>query len=321
MYLYICIVFILAVLLLNGYFLFAIRYNIIDKPNERSSHSKNTIRGGGIIFPIIAVINELYSGLPNPWFIAGLIIIALVSFIDDVISLKAILRIIIQLIVLVLMFTELGLIPAYLILIVPLGLGFINGYNFMDGINGITGLYSLIGLLTMYYINNNIVIFIDDALLLVIMISTIVFLFYNLRKKAKCFAGDVGSVSLAFMMFFLLLSLVIKTNDIIYLFFFSVYGIDITFTLIERVGLKQNVFEPHRMHLYQLLSNEYKIPHVYVSFTFAIIQLALNIGLIISIEYLSVIMSYIIMVVTNIILSIVYIKIKNYLKNNATILV
>jgi len=77
--------------------------------------------------------------------------------------------------------------------------GIINAYNFMDGINGITGGYSLSVLLPLIYLNttDN---FISQDYLYVVGMSLLVFCFFNFRKKAKCFAGDVGSISIAFIL-------------------------------------------------------------------------------------------------------------------------
>ena len=149
----------------------------------------------------------------------------------------------------------------------------------MDGINGITVLYSLSILATCFYLNTQID-FIQDSLLLYTVIALLVFGFYNVRKKAKSFAGDVGSVSMAFIIAFIVLSLILFTTNWQYVLLVSVYGIDSLLTIIQRLVKGDNIFQAHRSHLYQYLANEVKVPHVMVSIIYALIQLVLNIGLV-----------------------------------------
>ncbi|MBB5396041.1 UDP-GlcNAc--UDP-phosphate GlcNAc-1-phosphate transferase [Mucilaginibacter sp. AK015] len=258
------------------YFRIADHYNIIDHPNERSSHSIITIRGGGIIFLIAALVlmgwhfNEFYIPM------LGTLVIGVISFLDDIHTLSSRIRIIIQLIAVSLMFWYLNLyhlnavavIAAYIIVI-----GIINAYNFMDGINGITGLYSLVVLSGLQYINIRAVHFIDADMIWLPIIACLVFLFFNFRKRAKCFAGDVGSVTIAFWITLLLFKIMLFTGNWTYILFLSIYGVDTVLTIIYRLILKQNIFKAHRLHLYQLLANECKVPHLLVSTVYAFVQL------------------------------------------------
>ena len=159
-------------------------------------------------------------------------------------------------------------------------IGTINAVNFMDGINGITGGYSLVTLLTLCYINTNVVLFTDEKLLVIAVISVLVFNFFNFRIKAKCFAGDVGSVSIAFIMLFFLLQLIIKTNDLNYLLLLLIYGLDSTTTIVFRIIRKENITEAHRSHLYQFLVNEKKASHLTVAALYMVVQGIINIILI-----------------------------------------
>ncbi|QHS54262.1 UDP-GlcNAc--UDP-phosphate GlcNAc-1-phosphate transferase [Mucilaginibacter sp. 14171R-50] len=279
------------------YFRIADHYNIIDHPNERSSHSIITIRGGGIIFLIAALVlmgwhfNEFYIPM------LGTLVIGVISFLDDMHTLSSRIRIIIQLIAVSLMFWYLNLyhlnpvavIAAYIIVI-----GIINAYNFMDGINGITGLYSLVVLSGLQYINIRAVHFIDADMIWLPIIACLVFLFFNFRKRAKCFAGDVGSVTIAFWITLLLFKIMLFTGNWTYILFLSIYGVDTVLTIIYRLILKQNIFKAHRLHLYQLLANECKLPHLLVSTVYAFVQLIVILIVIQNSTYSSILLSLLI---------------------------
>ena len=269
------------VILLHLYFIIALKHKIIDKPNERSSHSNITIRGGGILFPIAILIWSFTTGIFN-LFTIGLILISVISFVDDCKPLSNKIRLSIHFISIFLLMYELGLMNfhiSYLFFGFLFIGGWINAYNFMDGINGITVLYSLSVLLACFYINSQIS-FVDKSLLEYTAISLVVFGFFNVRKKAKVFAGDVGSVSLAFIIAFIIISLVLETLNWQYILLVSVYGVETLITIIQRLLKKENIFKAHRSHLYQYLANEVKWPQLKVSFIFAIIQLLLNVFLI-----------------------------------------
>jgi UDP-N-acetylmuramyl pentapeptide phosphotransferase/UDP-N-acetylglucosamine-1-phosphate transferase len=154
-----------------------------------------------------------------------------------------------------------------------LAIGIINAYNFMDGINGITGLYSLVLLAGLQYVNMWQTHFINADMIWLPVIACVVFLYFNFRKKARCFAGDVGSVTIAFWILTLLLKLMVTTNNWVYILFLAVYGVDSILTILHRLILKQNIFKAHRLHFYQLLVNECKIPHLIVAIGYALIQL------------------------------------------------
>ncbi|RYE11956.1 MAG: UDP-GlcNAc--UDP-phosphate GlcNAc-1-phosphate transferase, partial [Rickettsiales bacterium] len=133
------------------YFKIAKHYCIIDKPNHRSSHTQITIRGGGVIFSIATIFYSIYTKFQYPYFISGLFLISLISFLDDIKELSSKIRILIHLVAVVLMFVQIDMftLPNYLILLgLIFVIGVINAINFMDGINGITGGYGLITLTT-----------------------------------------------------------------------------------------------------------------------------------------------------------------------------
>ena len=258
------------------YFRIANKLNIIDKPNERSSHSRITLRGGGIVFWISVLIYFVMSGFANPWFFAGLTLISAISFADDITPQSPKLRLVVQFVALMLMCVQWQLFDYswfFVVLALIVGVGVMNAFNFMDGINGITGGYSMAVVGSFWYINNFEQAFVDNDLIYLVLMSLLVFNFFNFRKKAKCFAGDVGAISIAFIIVFLLGLLIVKTGDFSYIALLLVYGVDSVLTIMHRIILKENITQPHRKHLYQLLANELKFPHLLVSSVYAVLQL------------------------------------------------
>ena len=281
-------------ILMLVYFKIADNYNIIDKPNHRSTHTEITLRGGGIIFPTAFLFflgyEVFFKGYrfsldhslePNFWiFGAGLLIICTVSFIDDLMDLSSRIRLIVHFVSVTLLlyfinvFTILPIwaIPLLYILII----GILNAYNFMDGINGMSGIYSFVILGTFLYINEYVVAFVEPDFIIYPLLASIVFLFFNFRKKAKCFLGDIGSLGVAFWVMALIGLLMIKTGQYKWILFLMVYGVETILTILERIRLKENIFEAHRRHLYQLFANDMKVSHLYISMGYAGIQLLIN---------------------------------------------
>lgn len=263
------------------YFRIADKCNIIDKPNERSSHTRITLRGGGIIFYFGVLAYFLTSHFEYPWFMLALTLITFISFVDDIRSTSQILRLVFHFSAMALMFYQWGLFSLpwwtfFVALIVCTGI--INAYNFMDGINGITGGYSLVVLVALAYINEAVVSFVEQDFILTVLCSVFVFNFFNFRKRAKCFAGDVGSVCIAFVLLFFIGKLVIRTEDFSWIILLAVYGVDSVLTIIHRLMLHENIGLPHRKHLYQIMANELKIPHVVVSSVYMLVQALVIVG-------------------------------------------
>lgn len=268
------------------YFRVADHYNIIDRPSERGSSTRITRRGGGIIVPIGALIFFGVSGFSFPWFMAGLMIVSVLSFVDDVHSLTPKFRLPLQFVGMLLLLLQLafmadGASRGDYILLLFLGLivctGAMNIYNFMDGINGITGGYSLVALIaTLIALQQNpgdLYVPMRDLVVITIL-ADLVFCFCNFRRRALCFAGDVGAVSIAFIILFAIGYLIITTNNVAWLAFLVVYGVDGCFTILHRLMLHENISLPHRKHLYQLMANELHIPHVTVSLIYMAVQAA-----------------------------------------------
>lgn len=271
------------------YFKIADKCNIIDKPNERSSHSTIVLRGGGAIFPISMLVwailqvvlgngNIVMDYLP---FLIGLMLIAGVSFYDDIHSLPDSVRLVAQFIAMGLMFWNLDIMHMNMWWVVLLSLivfvGATNIINFMDGINGITAGYTFAVFLPLLLMNHSLG-FMDESMLVIIILGIAVFSFFNFRPrgKAKCFAGDVGSVGIAFIMLFAIGKLILTTNDITWLVFLLVYGIDGCCTIIHRIMLHEKLGVAHRKHAYQLMANELGMNHVMVSLIYMGIQLIIS---------------------------------------------
>lgn len=298
---------IIAVILLSAeliYFRIADKCNIIDKPNERSSHSTIVLRGGGVIFAISMIVWLILQMVNGEWvtvqgylpFICGLGLICGVSFWDDVKSLPDSVRLVAQLVATMLMFWSIGLFTATdswlwtaVIVVVALffSVGATNIINFMDGINGITAAYGLAMLVPMLMLDvrgqmEDVTGFIEPSYLIVAIIGVLVFSIFNFRQKgkAKCFAGDVGSIGIAFIILFALGRLMVATKDVTYIVFFLIYGVDGTLTICHRIMLHENLGEAHRKHAFQLMANELKMSHITVSIIYMVLQLAVSLGFI-----------------------------------------
>ena len=284
--LYILILFVL----INLYFRLATRFNIVDKPCERSSHTRPVLRGGGIIFPLGILLWFLCTGFQHPWFFAGLMLISIISFIEDLSHLTLWIRLLAQIAAIVLLSVPLELSPFpwwVWMLALFITTGIINAFNFMDGINGITASYSLSVLIGLWIVNNYQVHFMGNDLLYAAALAVALFGFYNFRTHARCFAGDVGSVSISFILVFITGRLVLTSGNPFYLMFLCIYGVDPFLTIVYRLIRRENIFEAHRSHLYQMLANESGISHLKVSSGYAIVQLIINFIIIALINHLS----------------------------------
>lgn len=262
------------------YFKLAEKYQIVDKPNERSSHFNPTVRGGGIVFVASILLYIVQHGFDQPYFLIGFFGIAAISFRDDIREISKRWRLGVQLVAALLLIFEItqGQLEwwewgVFLVLV----MSSINFYNFMDGVNGITAFYSLIFFGTMLYLRQVGILMAPEELIVLPIIAVLVFSFFNAKKRARCFAGDVGSISLAFIVVYLVGLLCWQQQDFIYIWLLGVYGVDAILTIVQRIILGQNIFQGHRLHLYQLMANEGAIPHVRVSIIYAVIQAVLNV--------------------------------------------
>ena len=278
------IIFALLLALELLYFRIVDRFNIIDKPNERSSHSSIVLRGGGIIFLLGLWIWSAFFGFQYPWALAGVTLIAAVSFVDDVHSLPDSVRLVAQFVAMGLVLWQVCLVDGLSVMgdcgLIVKGLVFVAAlivfvgaadiYNFMDGINGITAGYSLSVLVPLMVVNRLRVEpamtggdpamtgeFVSESLIVVTILAVLVFSFFNFRGKgkAKCFAGDVT-----------------------WLVLLLVYGVDGCLTICHRFMLHEHIGEAHRKHMYQLMSNELGMSHPVVALIYMGVQLAVSLG-------------------------------------------
>ena len=275
------------------YFCVADHFNIIDRPNQRSSHSSIVLRGGGIIFLLSVWICSAFFGFHYPLFLAAVTLAAGVSFVDDIRSLPDSVRLVAQFAAMGLMIWQIFAVGsdafafgdsvwakvAFVLASLIVCVGATNIYNFMDGINGITAGYSFAVLAPLALMNRQLG-FVEPSFLVVMLIATLVFSLFNFRPKgkAKCFAGDVGSVGMAFIVLFAVGLLIARTGDVTWLIFLLVYGVDGCLTIVHRILLHENLGQAHRKHAYQIMANELKIGHVKVSLLYMALQLSVSFG-------------------------------------------
>lgn len=257
------------------YFKIADHFNIIDKPNSRSSHTAITLRGGGIIFPVASILAFLL-GYASWELTLAVTLVALVSFIDDIKPLSQLPRFATHVVAVGLVFYDLDLFTEsvwLLPIVFVMLIGWVNAFNFMDGINGITVLYALTAIVSFSFLSVN-----ESSLpmLITMGLCCLAFGIFNVRKKAKTFAGDVGSISMALFLGYFMIKTIMETGQLSYLLLFSVYGIDAVITIVKRLMKKENIFQPHRSHLYQYLANEMGYSHVAVALLYTVVQLSIN---------------------------------------------
>ena len=273
------IVFLALLLAALVYYRLANKLNIVDKPNDRSSHSNVTVRGGGILIPIAALLWWLVFDFQHTWMVLGILVISGISMLDDIYTISSKIRFGIQFLAISMAFYDLDVFTqihwAGLPFLYFIGLGIINAINFMDGINGITGLYGLVFLGSLLAVNIYTGIF-DDHLIHYEILAICVFLLFNLRKKALMFAGDIGSISLAYLFIYFLMQWYLAEPTWTIILFLSVFGIDAFLTILKRLKNRENVLKPHRSHLYQLLANEAKKDHVIIALVYAMLQMGVN---------------------------------------------
>ena len=264
--------------------------------NHRSSHTKPVITGAGFIFPLSYLAYAVYlvcnTGMAFPWyFFIGLTLLSVVSFIDDLEDVWFLWRLLVQIIANALMMWQVQVEVQALymvhsatfwmavIMMWGFSIGLLNMYNFMDGLNGMLGFLLLSSLIPMWLINNYVVHFVDNQLIYFTLIPTFIFVFYNARKQAKCFSGDVGAIAAGFVMVYMLLKLMINSHSFIYLALYTMIFIEAGLTILQRLFAGENIFQPHRIHLFQLLCNEGKRNHVLVSSFYGGIQLIIGMSL------------------------------------------
>lgn len=248
---------------------------LTDRPNERSSHSVPTPRGGGLGIVAAASAMAFLSG--DYAFALILVSIGLLGFLEDLFGIPAKFRLVAQLgLAFLLAASTLGLSGSVKdVSIILLWTVFIAGtanfYNFMDGVNGMAGSSGLVafGLLSAFAF-----LFSPEflSLSLVAALACMGFLPFN-APRARVFMGDVGSVFLGFL--FASLALKMASGPLAFICiaaFLVTFYADALTTVAMRAARGEDIFRAHRGHLYQYLANELGIPHWKVSFGYASVQ-------------------------------------------------
>jgi UDP-GlcNAc:undecaprenyl-phosphate/decaprenyl-phosphate GlcNAc-1-phosphate transferase len=285
---------IILVTLFLFYYFAARHFKILDYPNRRSSHQQPTIIGGGILFPAAVLLWFVFYDQHHIWVIAGLLFISAISFADDIAGVKAPVRVFVHFVSVGLLLASSGVygmqwywvIVAWLLIV-----GYVNAGNFMDGINGMTAFYHLVTIAGFLFLSHagellpasalpdsswNLSALLSGRLLGMLFISMLVFAFFNARKHALVFAGDVGSISISFVVAWLLMELMLETASFYWILFIATYAIDTIYTIVVRLRKRRNPLEAHRQHLHHLLVDRRKHPHLIVSLTYALVQLLVN---------------------------------------------
>lgn len=258
-----------------AYIWIARRLGIVDRPHLQSSHTGVVVRGGGIVFYVAFLCWFLLSGMHYPLSFLGLTLLVSISFADDIHSINPKVRLVCQFIAFLIMLYDMHVFnqPLQPLLVLSMAcVGAVNIYNFMDGINGMTGGYSLVIMLALTFVNTYVTPFVDPMLLYLVLIAILVFCLFNFRTKAVCFAGDVGSLAIGYIILFLILKLFLQEAQMFWLSFLVVYAVDGGLTILHRAFLGENLMKPHKKHVYQLMANELGLSHLKVSLIYMGLQ-------------------------------------------------
>ena len=280
---YFILLFLILLVAETVYYALAKTLKIGVEAGIRSSHTGFQLTGGGIVFILALILcacfyPQLFAH--HRLFIIGAIVLATISFIDDIKNISPALRLLIQILVVGVTFNHFLVNGNYdiFILIMLFGIGFVNAFNFMDGISGITGSYSIVALLSLYYGFS-----IDPQggpyliLIISLVVAVIVFCIFNFQKKSMLFCGDVGAITMGFILTYLMVNLILINFDPTTVVLFLVYGVDTSLTIIQRIFKGDDIMMPHRLHLYQILVNQWGITHAVVSTIYSALQLTINV--------------------------------------------
>lgn len=262
------VVFIILLAFEIAYIQAAKKLNIVDRPHHQSSHVGVVVRGGGVVFYIAYALWSVMHCMKWGSGLLGLTILAGVSFADDIRSISPKVRLLFQFVAIFFIMERSGILhntPPVILILVVACVGSVNIYNFMDGINGMTGGYSLVVSCTLLYVNEYLVHFAPCSLITYVILSIIVFNIFNFRQKAKCFAGDVGALSIGFVIVLFVLNLALRGHSMSWIAMLVVYGVDGGMTILHRILLREHLMMPHKKHAYQIMVNELKMPHLAVS--------------------------------------------------------
>lgn len=247
----------------------------------RDHSGKRVVSGAGFIFPLsIFLIFLISETVVFEFWMIGLLCLSFLSWLDDFNNLPAISRLVIHVFCIASWFLEAPGFEAswfWMAIVLFLGTGWINAFNFLDGINGMLVLTSLISLGTFYFVGETTSL---SILIISQMITVLILAFFNLRKKAIAFAGDVGSITMGFFLGYLMWHLIRTTGNWEYILFFIIFLIDAGMTMLIRLIKKENIFKPHEQHLYQIIGKCHPGSVLMISSMYALSQLIINIILI-----------------------------------------
>jgi UDP-N-acetylmuramyl pentapeptide phosphotransferase/UDP-N-acetylglucosamine-1-phosphate transferase len=235
------------------------RFAVLDTPSARSNHAHAVPRGGGVAFIFVILLLLAYSGASLALVVAALLV-ACVSFTDDLKNLPVRVRLLAQFVAVVIAGYALQgrILPDAVPLLVErifIAIGwlwFINLTNFMDGIDGITSLETIaicLGICLLCCVQPALP---ASLALYSAIIAAAVFGFYAFnRAPAKLFMGDVGSIPLGLLIGYVLLMLAIHGAWEAALILPAYYLSDATFTLLKRASQKKKIWQAHSEHAYQ----------------------------------------------------------------------
>lgn len=288
---------------------YALKKQLIDVPNNRSSHTVPTPRGGGVAIVVTFLLALLFLGFFNMlpadlvWALVGAGVgVALVGFIDDHGHISARWRLLVHFLCAGWALAWLGGLPPLPIFGIVLDIGWfgyllaafflvwlLNLYNFMDGIDGLASIEAVTVCLSgavlymLVSVNNGV-----EIPLLLLTTTVAGFLLWNF-PKAKIFMGDAGSgfVGMVLGIFTIQAAWVMPELFWGWIILLGAFVVDATVTLVRRVLRGDKFYEAHRSHAYQYASRQYK-GHVSVSIAFGIINLCwlLPIAVFVSIGWL-----------------------------------
>ncbi|HTB80554.1 MAG TPA: glycosyltransferase family 4 protein [Opitutaceae bacterium] len=250
------------------------RFGVVDKPNARSSHDIPTVRGGGIVLVLVILVMMLWLAAGHQSYLVGLAVIffglAAISFWDDLRSLSPTFRFGAQVIAVASALLWLKIIVpsdgtmaaadhiVFFVISFVWMLGYMNAFNFMDGINGLAGgqaLVTALGTAILAHLAG--LSWTHPALFLALVVAAAsAGLLPHNFPRAKVFMGDVGSVSLGFLLAVITVWIACDTSWWLLPWLGLLHAnfvLDTGITMVRRVALGERWYEAHREHFYQRL--------------------------------------------------------------------
>jgi UDP-GlcNAc:undecaprenyl-phosphate GlcNAc-1-phosphate transferase len=256
----------------------ALHRNLLDIPNERSSHSIATPRGGGLAIAAIVLVGFTLTRLwvndsgqvPYLGYLVGAAIVAVIGGLDDLVEVSAKVRLLVQLIAAIVFIATAGFmtpiplpfvgeldwgwlgIPVTLLWVV----GLTNAYNFMDGIDGIAAGQAIVAACLWFILALGLDLPALTILSVLIVGASLGFLLHNL-PPARIFMGDVGSTVLGYTFAAMPLLAFHETGNarlfVVGILCVAPFVFDTALTMMRRALNHQHLLQAHRTHLYQRL--------------------------------------------------------------------